>query len=390
VADVVRAHGEAFLKVRGASLSSAHRRVLRDIVSCGTAALGSHVERCDRCDHEDISYNSCRNRHCPKCQALDRAKWLAKREADLLPVRYFHVVFTVPPQIAAIALQNKKVVYDILLRASANTLLEIAADPEHLGAKIGFLSVLHTWGQKLMHHPHVHCIVPGGGLSPQGDRWIACRPNFFLPVRVLGRLFRGKFLAMIKCAFADGKLAFHGELASLADPEAFAADIKACYKHDWVVYSKKPFGGPRQVLKYLARYTHRVAISNHRLISLASGRVRFRWKDYRSGNKKRVMTLDAAEFLRRFLLHVLPSGFMRIRHYGLLANACRADTIPRCRNLLSAQREDNSDADQASLPFEDDAHRCPKCNVGRMRRIEELPPARADPLSCIPACFDSS
>jgi len=378
------------LKVRGASLSSAHRRVLRDIVSCGTAALGGHVERCDRCGHEDISYNSCRNRHCPKCQALDRAKWLAKREADLLPVRYFHVVFTVPPQIAAIALQNKKVVYDILLRASANTLLEIAADPEHLGAKIGFLSVLHTWGQKLMHHPHVHCIVPGGGLSPQGDRWIACRPNFFLPVRVLGRLFRGKFLAMIKCAFADSKLAFHGELASLADPEAFAADIKACYKHDWVVYSKKPFGGPRQVLKYLARYTHRVAISNHRLISLASGRVRFRWKDYRSGNKKRVMTLDAAEFLRRFLLHVLPSGFMRIRHYGLLANVCRADTIPRCRNLLSAQREDNSDADQASLPFEDDAHRCPKCNVGRMRRIEELPPARADPLSCIPACFDSS
>jgi len=374
VADVVRAHAGAFLKAVGGAVSSAKRRVLHAIASCRTATLGGHVERCDRCAHEVISYNSCRNRHCPKCQAAARAEWLEAREADLLPVPYFHVVFTVPPAIAEIALQNKRVMYGILLRASAQTLLQVAADPKHLGAQIGLLSVLHTWGQNLMHHPHVHCVVPGGGLAPDGERWISCRPNFFLPVRVLGRVFRGKFLAMTKRAFADGRLSFQGNLAPLHDPKVFATHLAPCYRTDWVVYSKKPFGGPTQVLKYLARYTHRVAISNHRLLSLEDGRVRFRWKDYAHGSKKRVMTLDAAEFIRRFLLHVLPRGFMRIRHYGLLANARRAELLSRCRESLAADKpQEPAVPSEAPAPPSDDAARCPICRVGRMVIVQRLP-----------------
>jgi hypothetical protein len=392
VADVVRAHAGAFVEACGGVVSSAKRRVLHAIASCRTARLGGHVERCDQCSHEAISYNSCRNRHCPKCQAAARAEWLEAREADLLPVPYFHVVFTVPPEIAELALQNKRVMYGILLRASAQTLLQIAADPKHLGAMIGLLSVLHTWGQTLMHHPHVHCVVPGGGLSLDGERWISCRPGFFLSVKVLRKIFRGKFLAMTKRAFADGKLSFQGKLASLRDPRAFAKHLEPCYSRKWVVYSKKPFGGPLQVLKYLARYTHRVAISNHRLLSLDNGRVRFRWKDYAHGNKKRVMTLDAVEFLRRFLLHVLPRGFMRIRHYGLLANTNRAELLSRARNALgvSADREPPAPSEVAA-PADDDKARCPVCTTGRMVLVERLPRIPRGAVALVgSAVFDTS
>jgi hypothetical protein len=373
VADVVRAHAGAFLKACGGMVSSAKRRVLHAIASCRTAVLGGHVERCDQCSHEAISYNSCRNRHCPKCQAAARAKWLEAREADLLPVPYFHVVFTVPPEVAAVALQNKRVMYGILLRASAQTLLQVAADPKHLGATIGLLSVLHTWGQNLLHHPHVHCVVSGGGLSFDGQRWIACRPGYFLPVPVLRRVFRGKFLAMTKRAFADGKLSFQGKLALLGDPRTFAQHLEPCYGREWVVYCKKPFGGPLQVLKYLARYTHRVAISNHRLISLENGRVRFRWKDYAHGNKKRVMTLGAIEFLRRFLLHVLPRGFMRIRGYGLLANTKRAELLSRSREALGVTAGRDSPAPSEGAAPHDDTLRCPVCKTGRMVLLERIP-----------------
>ena len=285
VADVFAAHTDSFLKKRGGVVSSAKRRVLRDIVACRTAVLGGHMECCDECGHERPAYNSCGNRHCPKCQAAARANWLDARAADLLPVEYFHVVFTVPPSIAAIALQNKKAMYGILMKAAAETLKQISADPKHLGAKIGFLSVLHTWGQNLHHHPHVHCVVPGGGLSPDGKRWVSCPPGFFLPVRVLSSVFRGKFLDLTRRAFANEELQFQGSLAKLEDAGEFAEYLKSSYTNNWVVYAKRPFGGPEQVLKYLARYTHRVAISNHRLLSMSDDQVRFRWKDYAHGNR---------------------------------------------------------------------------------------------------------
>ena len=366
VADVFAAHADSFLKVHGDAASSAMRRVLRDLVVCRTAALGGHIERCDECAHERVAYDSCRNRHCPKCQATACANWMEARAADLLPVEYFHVVFTMPASIAEIALQNKKVMYGILMRASAETLKQIAADPKHLGAKIGFLSVLHTWGQTLQHHPHAHCVVPGGGLSLDGERWISCRPGFFLPVRVLSRVFRGKFLDMTRRAFARGDLSFHGSLSHLGDLNAFSAHLKKSYATDWVVYAKRPFGGPEQVLKYLACYTHRVAISNHRIISMHSGRVQFRWKDYARGNRQRVMTLDAIEFIRRFLLHVLPKGFVRIRHFGLLANRCRSERLACCRELIA---HENENAGELSCdPVRHDQRICPVCKKGRMVR----------------------
>ena len=379
VADIVRAHTGAFLKAFGGVVSSAKRRVLRKIASCRTAALGGHVDRCDRCGHEEIAYNSCRNRHCPKCQAAARAEWLEAREADLLPVHYFHVVFTVPTLIAALALQNKRMMYGILMRAAAQTLLQVAADPKHLGAKIGILSLLHTWGQTLMHHPHVHCVVPGGGLSPDGQRWLPCRPGYLLPVRVLSRVFRGKFLAMTKRAFADGKLSFQGKLTPLEDPVKFAAYLEPCYGTEWIVYAKNPFGGPSQVLKYLARYTHRVAISNRRLVSLENGRVRFRWKDYAGGNKKRIMALEAAEFLRRFLLHVLPHGFMRIRHYGILANASRDSTLAACRAALGVHEcaEATPPSVEDQPPLRDELPHCPACDSGRMITARLVSPKAA-------------
>jgi hypothetical protein len=393
VADVFAAHADAFLKVYGDAVSSAKRRVLRDLVVCRTAALGGHLERCDECGHERPAYDSCRNRHCPKCQAAARAEWLEARATDLLPVEYFHVVFTVPPSIAEISLQNKKAMYDILMRAAAETLKQIAADPKHLGAKIGFLSVLHTWGQNLHHHPHVHCVVPAGGLSLGGERWVACRPSFFLPVRVLSSVFRGKFLDLTRRAFADDQLQFQGALAKLEDADEFAAHLKHCYANNWVVYAKRPFGGPAQVLKYLARYTHRVAISNHRLVSLRDGQVQFRWKDYARGSRQRVMTIDAVEFIRRFLFHVLPKGFVRIRQYGLLANRCRVENLVRCRELLAGDDNDGSDIADSIVALTDDGQEptCPACGKGTMLRIAVIPgPLRKRWRNRTPLILDSS
>ncbi len=303
---------------------------------CRTAALGGHVERCEKCSHTVIAYNSCRNRHCPKCQGAAAQEWLAEREAELLPVPYFHVVFTLPAAIADIAYQNKAVIYDLLFKASSETLLSIAADPKHLGARIGILSVLHTWGSALTHHPHVHMIVPGGGFSLDGKRWVSSRPDFFLPVRVLSRLFRRLFLKKLAAASAAGELKFFNDHASLADPQKFAAFLAPLRKSEWVVYSKRPFGGPEEVLRYLARYTHRVAISNRRLIACDEKGVTFKWKDYRIEGRERykVMTLATHEFIRRFLMHVLPAGFHRIRYYGLLASGKRAENIARARELL--------------------------------------------------------
>ena len=369
VADVFAAYAEDFFKSFGDDESSARRRVARDIIACRTAALGGHIDRCDRCDYEKISYNSCRNRHCPKCQGAARAKWLEGRAADLLPVEYFHVVFTVPAEIAGVALQNKKVMYDILLRTSAETLKEIAADPKHLGARIGGLCVLHTWGQRLMHHPHAHYVVPGGGLSPEGD-WVSCRPGFFLPVGVLRKLFRGKFLDATRRAYGKGELEFQGHLTPLQKPDAFASLLRSAYETNWMVYAKPPFGGPEQVLKYLAGYTHRVAISNRRLLSFEGGRVSFVWKDYARGNRRRKMTLDAVEFIRRFLLHVLPKRFVRIRHFGLFANTCRAPNLERARALITdpTPRIGAETGAEIGTCSDVDSHRCPQCEDGRLIR----------------------
>ncbi|MGE5721302.1 MAG: IS91 family transposase [Sphingomonadales bacterium] len=335
VADIFRRHGDTFRAAQGSRLSHAQRRVMAAIEACRTATLGGHVERCEDCGEVRVAYNSCRDRHCPKCQGLARAQWLADRRADLLPVPYFHLVFTVPAPVAAIALQNKAVVYDLIFKAAADTLRMIAADPKHLGAETGMIAILHTWGQTLTHHPHVHCVVPGGGLASDG-RWIGCRPNFFLPVRVLSRLYRRLFLEQLQAAFAAGKLKFFGDLSSLGEPAAFARHLQPLRRLPWIVYAKRPFGGPQQVLDYLGRYTHRVAIANSRLLECQAGRVRFRWKDYRAQNKSKTMTLEADEFIRRFLLHVLPKQFRRIRHFGFLANACRAAKLPRIRTALGA------------------------------------------------------
>ena len=328
VADIFRQYAEPYLREHGTSAQQ--RRVLRDIESCRTAALGGHVERCDRCGQEAISYNSCRNRHCPKCQGPARARWLEARAGELLPVPYFHVVFTLPAVFSPLALQNPVVLYDLLFRAASATLLEVAANPKRLGAKIGFLAVLHTWGQNLMHHPHLHCVVPAGGLSADGRRWIGAGPKFFLPVRVLSRVFRGKFIELLKTAFARGRLAFHGNLELLGTATAMERLLDLSVRNEWVVYAKPPFGGPAQVLRYLARYTHRVAISNGRLLELRDGKVSFRWKDYARDNRAGVMTLEASEFIRRFLMHVVPASFVRIRYYGLMANRCRAENLRRC------------------------------------------------------------
>ncbi len=384
VADVVRRYGPAYQAAH--ACSRAQQRVLRAIAACRTAALGGHLEQCDACGHQRPAYNSCANRHCPKCQALARARWLAARQAELLATAYFHVVFTVPEAIAAIAFQNKAVVYGILFRSTAETLRSIAADPTHLGAALGFLAVLHTWGQTLGHHPHLHCVVPGGGLAPDGTRWIPCRPGFFLPVRVLSRLFRRLFLTQLQAAFARGQLHFAGTLAALEDPAAFAQALEPLRGIDWVVYAKPPFGGPAQVLEYLGRYTHRVAISNHRLLSLDEGQVRFRWKDYRHHDRRKTMTLEAAEFLRRFLLHVLPAGFHRIRHYGWLGNRFRAVKLALCRQLLvmppvlpppTAPR-DYRDVYEALTGIS--LRVCPACQQGQMVWVASLPPGpRAPP-----------
>jgi putative transposase/transposase-like zinc-binding protein len=333
VADIFRRYGDAYRRAHAGHLGRVERRVMSAIELCRTAELGGHCEVCTACGLIRCAYNSCRNRHCPKCQGQARAEWLAARQAELLPTPYFHVVFTLPAPIAQIAFQNKAKVYAILFKAAAETLHTIAADPKHLGAEIGIVAVLHTWGQNLHHHPHVHCVVPGGGPSLDGTSWVACRPGFFLPVRVLSRLFRRLFLQSLQAAFDTGELGFFGDLAELAAPAAFARRLREVRRLGWVVYAKPPFGGPEQVLAYLGRYTHRVAISNSRLVSLIDGRVGFRWKDYRHHGKSKVMTLDADEFIRRFLLHTLPDGFHRIRHYGFLANGHRAEKLALCRKL---------------------------------------------------------
>jgi hypothetical protein len=335
VADIFRHHGTAYRDTHAGHVSLAQRRVMGAIEACRSATLGGHVEQCDDCGQIRIAYNSCRDRHCPKCQGLARAEWLADRQADLLPVEYFHVVFTVPAAIAEIAFQNKALVYAILFKAAAEALRIIAADPKHLGAEIGLVAVLHTWGQNLHHHPHVHCVVPGGGPSADQTRWIGCRPGFFLPVKVLSRLYRRLFLTRLQAAFDAGQLRFFGDLARLDKPAMFTACLRPLRAIPWVVYAKRPFGGPEQVLDYLARYTHRVAIANSRLVALADGRVSFLWKDYRHHDRPKVMTLEAGEFIRRFLLHVLPDGFHRIRHYGYLANGHRLAKLAGCRRLLA-------------------------------------------------------
>jgi hypothetical protein len=381
VADVFRRHGAAYRSAHAGHLSGGQRRVMGAIEACRSATLGGHVEQCDGCGEIRVAYNSCRNRHCPKCQGLAPAEWLADRQADLLPVPYFHVVFTMPAPIAEIAFQNKAVVYGILFAAAAETVRIIAADPKHLGAEIGLVAVLHTWGQNLHHHPHVHCVVPGGGPSADRTRWVGCRSGFFLPVKVLSRLYRRLFLTRLQAAFDAGQLRFFGTLASLAARGAFAACLRPLRAIPWVVYAKRPFGGPEQTLDYLARYTHRVAIANSRLVALADGRVSFLWKDYRHHDKRKVMTLDVDEFIRRFLLHVLPDGFHRIRHYGYLANGGRVAKLAHCRRLLAAPapappvaaadyRERYQQLTGRSLDL------CPCCG-GRMVQIGIIPRASA-------------
>ncbi len=363
VADIVRRTGNSFWEQQQAHLAWPHRKVLDAIVRCRTAALGGHRDQCVRCGHQAISFNSCRNRHCPKCQWNARAKWLAARSAELLPVPYFHVVFTLPHELSALVLQNKRLLYDLLYRASAATMLELARDPKHLGADIGFLGVLHTWGQNLEHHPHVHYIVPAGGLAPDGSRWIDSSRRFFLPVHALSRVFRGKFVAGLKQLAAEDKLQFHSSQQHLAPSGCFSDFLRKLHRQDWVVYAKPPFGGAEHVLNYLARYTHRVAISNHRLVSFENGSVSFRWRDYAHGGKKKIMTVSAHEFLRRFLLHVLPGGLVRIRHFGLFANRRRSAALERCRALLGT-------AVRVDLP-EPPSLRCPACS-GIMLIVERL------------------
>ena len=378
LADIFREHGETY---RAAHLLPRQQlRVMRAIEVCRTAALGGHVEACSQCDFTRISYNSCRNRHCPKCQNTERVRWVESRQAELLPVEYFHVVFTVPEAVARIAFYNPETVYGILFSATAETLLTIARDPKHLGAEIGFFAVLHTWGQNLLHHPHLHCVVPGGGLGPGHQRWIRCRPGFFLPVRVLSRLFRRLFLEALEAAFAGGKLRFFGELEALQNAAEFAAYLTPLREIEWVVYAKPPFGGPAQVLAYLGRYTHRVAISNQRLLAIEDGNVTFQWKDYRheGREKSRMMTLEAEEFIRRFLMHTLPARFQRIRHFGFLANRHRRRKLELCRQLLTspvaellptpAQCKDLCRVlDSPPVPVA-----CPKCGVGVMIRAGSL------------------
>ena len=370
LADVIREYAEPLLKRWGSCVSAQQRKALRDIGSCRTAALGGHLEQCDSCSQQRIAYNSCRNRSCPKCQSTARDRWLAARAKELLPVRYSHVVFTVPRQLAALALYNQRVFYRLLFEAASRALLELAADPSRLGARIGFFAVLHTWSQTLLFHPHLHCVVPAGGIALDGERWISSRKKFFLPVKPLSRLFRGKLLDGLRRAFAKGELEFPAELAELAVEQRFHAWRRELRNVEWVVYAKRPFQGPTYVLKYLARYTHRVAISNGRLSSLHDGRVSFRFRDSKRGNQIREMSLDAVEFLRRFLLHVLPRGFFKIRHFGFMANCKRSAELARCRELLSASAPTADPlTDQQRQAIE---RRCPSCRTGFLRTITWL------------------
>jgi len=387
VADIVRAQGNRFIENNNRWIHWTHRKVLQAIAACRTATLGGHRDQCSRCGYRAISYNSCRNRHCPKCQNGARDKWVAARHNDLLAVAYVHVVFTVPQQLSQLMLQNKKQLYDLLFRASAETLLEVARDPKHLGAEIGFLSVLHTWGQNLLHHPHIHCVIPAGGLTGDHNRWVHPRYKFFLPVGVLSKVFRGKFVAGLKQAFQQDRLTFAGTLKPLELEKAFRSFLRTLFRYNWVVYAKPPFGGPQHVIGYLARYTHRVAISNHRLIAFHDDRVTFRWKDYTHGNKKKNMTLLSQEFLRRFLLHVLPRGFVRIRSFGFLSNRSRATLLPQCRLLLLNNPEPHMIVVSNSSPGPSTIFRCPMC-TGPMIIVETFSRYNAFPIRN--PSFDSS
>jgi hypothetical protein len=394
VADVFRRYGGAYRDRHGASLSTAQRRVMSAIEKCRTAALGGHLERCDECGHERNCYNSCADRHCPKCQSLARARWIEDRQAELLEVPYFHVVFTIPKEIATIAYQNKRVVYGILFRATAETLMTIGADPKHLGARLGFFAVLHSWGQNVLFHPHLHCVVPGGGPSLDGERWISCRPGFFLPVRVLSRLFRRLFLQNLRKAFRSGKLRFAGRLEPLRNRLAFARHLERAEASEWVVYAKRPFAGPQQVLDYVGRYTHRVAISNNRLVDMEDDQVRFQWKDYRHGDRVKTMSLSADEFIRRFLMHVLPTGFQRIRYYGFLGSRKRKENLAECRRLLGMTPPEQAAIRGAEREYRDhyeeltglSLRRCPQCQRGRMVLVAILPAVTGN----CPTSLDSS
>ena len=380
LAGILRQYGEAYRETHHPPLQQ--RRVMRAIEVCRTSVLGGHVEKCSQCDLTRIAYNSCRNRHCPKCQNAERARWLESRQAELLPVEYFHVVFTIPEQLARIAFYNQEIVYGILFRAASETLLTIARDPKHLGAEIGFFAILHTWGQNLLHHPHVHCVVPGGGLSPDYGRWIGCKPGFFLPVRVLSALFRRPFIELLEEAFTAGKLKFCGALAALAGKTAFREYLAPLGERDWVVYAKPPFGGPQQALAYLGRYTHRIALSNERILGVCNGEVTFQWKDYRHKNKQksRVMTIPADEFIRRFLIHTIPPGFQRIRYFGFLANRYRREKVVLCRQLLNTAITELLPSAAQCTSLREALHparppRCPSCG-GVMIRLGPVPAYR--------------
>jgi hypothetical protein len=394
VADVFQSYGTHYLQGYANSTSAEQKRVLRAISTCRTAALGGHKKMCDHCAHELISYNSCRNRHCPKCQAAARAQWLEKRDKELLPTPYFHVIFTVPDKLSSLTLQNKRLVYSLLFRAVSQTLLSITQDPKHLGAQIGFLAILHTWGQNLHHHPHIHCVVPAGGISPDGTHWVHSRENFFLPVQVLSALFKKKLLAYLRTAYNNGKLDLYGRLEGLRDPHNWHSLLAAMEATDWVVYAKPPFGGPSQVLKYLARYTHRVAISNQRLLSLQNGKVTFQWKDYAHGNQQRQMTLDATEFIRRFLLHVFPSGLMHIRYYGFMANRVRQDKLALARKLLAEKTGPKTPGCETPVQQapqttqEQHSELCPACKQGRLVTVETIHPNPE--AASRPPSFDTS
>ncbi len=376
VADLVRAAGRAFIEQSRRWITWQHIKVLRAIVRCRTAALGGHLDECTNCGYRAaISYNSCRDRHCPKCQANARDRWLEARRLELLPTRYVHVVFTLPHELAPLALQNKKIMYHLLLQTSAETLLEVARDPKHLGAEIGFFSVLHTWNQKLEHHPHAHCVVPAGGLSLDHSLWVPSHSRFFLPIPVLRRVFRRKFVIALKSNFRQGKLGFYGNLKPLAHPKAFSAWLRTLFRHNWHVYSKRPFGDAEQAVRYLGHYTHRVAISNHRLVSLVDQKVTFRWRDSAHNNEHKLMTLSLDEFLRRFLLHLLPKGFVRIRHFGFLANRRRATLLPLCFQLLGTVAQSQIEQESSVAKNSSRLWRCPNCG-GKMVVIERLTPAQ--------------
>ncbi|MDQ1285938.1 MAG: hypothetical protein QG663_1364 [Thermodesulfobacteriota bacterium] len=383
VADIFRQHGPAYIESH--RLPRNHLRVMHAIEVCRTAALGGHKDKCDNCGHLEVSYNSCRNRHCPKCQTLRKEKWIADRNEDLLPIEYFHVVFTIPSELNLLVSMNQKILYDLLFRSASETLTELAIDPKHLGAKIGVIGILHTWGQNLMDHPHVHCVVTGGGISPDGERWVSCRKGFFIPVRVMSALFRGKFLDLLNKYFKRGDLAFSGCINHLKDPGTFTSFKNQLYQKKWVVYCKPPFDGAKGVLQYLGRYTHRIAISNNRIIAIRDGKVSFLWRDYANGNCKKIMTLQADEFIRRFLTHVLPTRFVRIRHFGLLANRNRKDNIAVCRNIIGGNKpiikkevKPETWQEQLLRICGIDVATCPVCQKGKMFRMAPLLPYRCN------------